>query len=61
MTTWIPVTDHLPDDLVSVWVTDNKTVGISEYMHGHEQWSYCDSVAGPITQWMPLPEFPKVP
>lgn len=60
MTGWRQVTDSLPDDCVDVWVSDNKTVGISEYIHGLEDWAYCDRMLGPITCWMPI-EYPNTP
>lgn len=60
MAGWRQVTDSLPDDLVSVWVSDNKTVGISEYIHGIEDWAYCELVLGPITCWLPI-EYPETP
>lgn len=60
MAGWRQVTDSLPDDCVDVWVSDNKTVGISEYIHGIEDWAYCELVLGPITHWMPI-EYPKTP
>lgn len=61
MTTWIQATpENLPDDLVTVWISDGKTVGISEYHHGLQEWLYCDDVIDPVTHWQ-LIVYPKAP
>lgn len=60
MTTWRQCHEQLPDDLTQVWVSDNKTVSISEYLHAIEDWAYCEVVIGPITCWMPI-EYPDPP
>lgn len=60
MTDWIDVKSQLPDESVIVWVSDGKTVGISEYLHGIEEWLYCEVVLGPINKWQPM-EYPKLP
>lgn len=60
MTDWIDVKTSLPDESVIVWVSDGKTVGISEYLHGIEEWLYCEVVLGPINKWQPM-EYPKLP
>lgn len=60
MTDWILASESLPDDLVLVWVSDGKAVGISEYMHGHEAWHYSDAISAPITHWQPI-EYPEAP
>lgn len=60
MTTWRQTSQQLPDDLVQVWVSDSKTVGISEYLRHMEDWAYCELVLGPITHWMSI-EYPEAP
>lgn len=60
MTEWIDVATKLPDEAVIVWVSDGKTVGISEYLHGIEEWLYCEVVLGPIIKWHHM-EYPKLP
>lgn len=60
MTIWRQCQEQLPDDLVSVWVSDNKTVGVSEYIHAIEDWAYCEVVLWPITCWLPI-EYPDPP
>lgn len=60
MTTWRQTSQELPDDLTQVWVSDNKTVGISEYIYAIEDWAYCEAVLGPITCWLPI-EYPDPP
>lgn len=60
MTNWTQVEDGLPDDQVVVWVSDNKSVGLSEYSHELGDWLYCDQVVGEITCWLPI-EYPETP
>lgn len=60
MTEWIDVNIQLPDETETVWVSDGKTVGISEYLHGIEEWLYCEVVVGKIIKWHRM-EYPKIP
>lgn len=60
MSGWQSVADGYPDETVIVWICDGKTVGISEYLHGIEEWLYCDDVLGPITHWQWI-EHPSLP
>jgi hypothetical protein len=60
MTEWIDTKERLPDECATVWVSDGKTVGISEYLHGIEEWLYCDVVVGLINKWQPI-EYPEIP
>lgn len=57
---WITAADQLPDDLVDVWVSDGKTVAVSQYMHGHECWSYSDLITRQVTHWQPI-VYPEAP
>jgi hypothetical protein len=60
MTEWIDAKTSQPDDGVVVWVSDCKSVGLSEYSHGLGDWLYCDSVVDPVMLWQPI-EYPEVP
>ena len=60
MSGWIPVTESLPDDLVTVLVSDTKTVGISEYHYGLAEWLYCEVVVDEVTHWQPI-VYPDAP
>ena len=60
MTEWIDAETNQPDDGVVVWVSDGKTVGLSEYMHGFGEWLYCEVVVEPINKWCHV-EYPDPP
>lgn len=60
MTEWIDAKTSQPDDGVVVWISDCKSVGLSEYSHELGDWLYCDSVVDPVMLWRPI-EYPEVP
>lgn len=57
---WIPIAQKLPPDLTAVWVSDGKTVAISQYMFGHQCWAYSDMLTSTITHWQPI-VYPEAP
>lgn len=58
--TWIPVTEQLPDENDVVLITDSLDVGTGYLIHGYGWISPFDDIdTSHVTHWMPLPEQPK--
>ena len=60
MTTWIDVTQELPDDDTTVLITLDDGEVWTGYMDGDSGWTYVsgDPLQSRVTHWMHLPEPP---
>ncbi len=57
---WIPVTESLPDDDITVLIADTEEDVFTGFHDGDNGWRYCSAerVMVPITHWAELPAPP---
>jgi len=61
---WIPVSERMPEDRISVilWDTEIGEVTSGHYSHKTQTFYHCgDAIENEITHWMPLPAAPQEP
>jgi len=58
---WISVADQLPDDDMTVLITDTENFVGTGFHDGDAGWRYCNAerVGDPVTHWSELPDPPN--
>jgi len=58
---WIPVTSQLPDDDITVLISDVENDVTLGFMDGDSGWRYCsgERVGDPVTHWAHVPAAPS--
>ena len=59
---WIAVADQLPDDDMTVLISDTENDVTLGFHEGDSGWRYCNAalVGDPVTHWAELPDGPNV-